>query len=150
MFSAAASLGLILLWDIDGGLTRIDKYLYSSEEYIKAGTLLACGILNTNVKSDCDPSLALLSDYVLYNSTIMRIGAITGLGLAYAGSNNDAVINVIMPALTDPKSTMEVIGISSLACGLITVGTANTEFTAAVVQILMEKSETELKDTYSR
>lgn len=35
MFSATASLGLILLWNVDGGLTQIDKYLYSTEDYIK-------------------------------------------------------------------------------------------------------------------
>lgn len=35
MLSAAASLGVVLLWDVDGGLTQIDKYLYSSEDYIK-------------------------------------------------------------------------------------------------------------------
>ena len=33
--TATASLGLVLLWDVDGGLTQIDKYLYSSEDYIK-------------------------------------------------------------------------------------------------------------------
>ncbi len=40
MMSAAASLGMILLWDVDGGLTQLDKFLYSSEDYIKAGALL--------------------------------------------------------------------------------------------------------------
>lgn len=35
MLSATASLGLILLWDVEGGLTRIDKMLYSNEDYIK-------------------------------------------------------------------------------------------------------------------
>jgi 26S proteasome regulatory subunit N1 len=35
MLSAAASLGLSLLWDTDIGLSHIDKYPYSSEEYIK-------------------------------------------------------------------------------------------------------------------
>ncbi len=38
MMSAAASLGLSLLWDTDLGLTHIDKYTYSSEEYIKVDT----------------------------------------------------------------------------------------------------------------
>uniref|UniRef100_A0A673KM16 RPN1 N-terminal domain-containing protein n=1 Tax=Sinocyclocheilus rhinocerous TaxID=307959 RepID=A0A673KM16_9TELE len=76
MLSAAASLGMILLWDVDGGLTQIDKYLYSSEDYIKSGALLACGIVNSGVRNECDPALALLSDYVLHNSNIMRIGAI--------------------------------------------------------------------------
>jgi 26S proteasome regulatory subunit N1 len=36
MLSAAASLGLSLLWDADIGLSHVDKYTYSSEEYIKA------------------------------------------------------------------------------------------------------------------
>ena len=35
MMSATASLGLILLWDVEGGLTQIDKFLYSNEDYIK-------------------------------------------------------------------------------------------------------------------
>lgn len=39
MLSAAASLGMILLWDVDGGLTQIDKYLYSSEDYIKVNII---------------------------------------------------------------------------------------------------------------
>lgn len=41
MLSAAASLGMILLWDVDGGLTQIDKYLYSSEDYIKVNITLS-------------------------------------------------------------------------------------------------------------
>lgn len=43
MLSAAASLGMILLWDVDGGLTQIDKYLYSSEDYIKVGLAAPAG-----------------------------------------------------------------------------------------------------------
>lgn len=35
MFSAAASLGVSLLWDTDVGLSQIDKYAYSEQEYIK-------------------------------------------------------------------------------------------------------------------
>jgi len=35
MLSATASLGLSLLWDTDVGLSHVDKYMYSSEEYIK-------------------------------------------------------------------------------------------------------------------
>jgi hypothetical protein len=40
MLSATASLGLVLLWDVDGGLTPIDKYLYSAEDYIKVSFFL--------------------------------------------------------------------------------------------------------------
>lgn len=70
MLSATASLGLILLWDVDGGLTQIDKYLYSSEDFIKSGALLACGIVNSGVRNECDPALALLSDYIGHKTMV--------------------------------------------------------------------------------
>merc|ERR1711953_367793 len=151
MMSATASIGLVLLWDVDGGLTQIDKYLYSPEDHIKAGALLACGIVNTGVRNDCDPALALLSDYVDHSSSIMTIGAIFGLGLAYAGSNREDLVELLLPVFTDPKSSMEVIGIASLACGLICVGTCNQDVTATIIQVLMEKAESsDLKDTFAK
>jgi len=150
MLATTASLGLVLLWDVDGGLQQIDKYLYSSEDYIKAGALLACGIVNTGVRNECDPALALLSDYVLHSSNVMRVGSILGLGLAYAGSNRMDLIALITPALTDPKSNMEVIGISSLALGLIAVGSSNGEVTSSLLQTLIERSESDLKDSFAR
>lgn len=76
--SAAASLGMVLLWNVDGGLTEIDKYLYSKEDYIKAGALLAVGIVNSGVRHDCDPAVALLSDSTNDTNPLMRIGAILG------------------------------------------------------------------------
>ncbi|XP_016148259.1 26S proteasome non-ATPase regulatory subunit 2 [Sinocyclocheilus grahami] len=127
MLSAAASLGMILLWDVDGGLTQIDKYLYSSEDYIKSGALLACGIVNSGVRNECDPALALLSDYVLHNSNTMRIGAIFG-----------------------PCVFLQVAGVTALACGMIAVGSCNGDVTSTILQTIMEKSEQELKDTFAR
>ena len=78
MMSAMASFGLVLLWDVDGGLTQIDKYLYSNEDFIKAGALLACGIVNSGVRNECDPALALLSDYLLHQNNLIRVGSILG------------------------------------------------------------------------
>ncbi|KAG8195556.1 hypothetical protein JTE90_002182 [Oedothorax gibbosus] len=150
MLSATASLGLILLWDIDGGLGQIDKYLYSSEENIKAGGLLACGIVNCGVRSDCDPALALLGDYVQHSSMVMRIGAVMGMGIAYAGTDRDNVLSLLLPVISDPKSNMEVVGLSALACGLIAVGSCNDSVTSSIIQVLHEKSETDLKDTFAR
>eukprot|EP00794_Sanderia_malayensis_P017065 gene17065-18785_t len=150
MMSAAASLGLVLLWDVDGGLTQIDKYLYSPEDQIKAGALLACGIVNSGVRNECDPALALLSDYVLNNNNIIRLGAITGLGLAYAGSNREDVLSFILPVLSDSKSNMEVVGVASLACGLISIASCNGEVTSVILQTMMERSSSELKDNNAR
>merc|ERR1712180_297274 len=153
MMSATASIGLILLWDVDGGLTQIDKYLYASEDFIKAGALLACGIVNTGVRNECDPALALLSDYVLHSSNVMRLGAIFGLGLAYAGSNRADVIQHLLPVFADSKSSMEVIGVTALATGLIAVGSCNGEVTSTILQTLMEKCETDvagMKESYAK
>lgn len=49
-----------------------------SASALQSGALLACGIVNSGVRNECDPALALLSDYVLHNSNTMRIGAIFG------------------------------------------------------------------------
>ena len=35
--AAAASLGMITLWDVEGGLPQIDKYLYSKDNHVVAG-----------------------------------------------------------------------------------------------------------------
>ncbi|XP_078333665.1 26S proteasome non-ATPase regulatory subunit 2-like [Crassostrea virginica] len=150
MLSATASLGLVLLWDVDSGLTQIDKYLYSSEDFIKAGALLACGIVNSGVRNECDPALALLSDYVSHNTSMMRIGAIVGLGLAYAGSNREDVLALILPVLGESKANMEVVGMAALACGMIAVGSCNGEVTSTILQTMMERSESDLKETYSK
>lgn len=45
MFSATASLGLIHLWDVDGGLTPIDKYLYSREDQV----ITICHLINGSI-----------------------------------------------------------------------------------------------------
>jgi len=150
MLSATASIGLLLLWDVDGGLTQIDKYLYSPEDWIKSGALLACGIVNTGVRNECDPALALLSDYVLHSSNVMRLGAIFGLGLAYAGSNRQDVIQLLLPVFADAKSNMEVVGVTALATGLISVGSCNGEVTSTILQTLMEKTEADMKDSYAK
>lgn len=154
MLSATASLGLILLWDVDGGLTPIDKYLYSAEDHIKSGALLACGIVNCGVRNEVDPALALLSDYVLHSNATMRIGAILGLGLAYAGSNRSNVIELVSQTFSSEKrisgSTMEVMGIAALSLGMIAVGSCNGEVTEILLQTIMDRSEFDLKDSYTR
>ena len=41
-------------------------------------------------------------------------------------------------------------GVTALACGMIAVGSCNGDVTSTILQTIMEKSETELKDTYAR
>lgn len=59
--TAAASLGMLLLWDVEGGLSQIDAFMLSEDELVKAGALLAIGIVNSTVRDEHEPAMALLS-----------------------------------------------------------------------------------------
>lgn len=60
------------------------------------------------------------------------------------------MLSLLTPVLSDPKSSMEVVGLAGMACGMIAVGSCNADVTSAIMQTLMERSEADLKDTYAR
>lgn len=150
MLSAAASLGMVHLWDVDGGLTPIDKYLYTTEEHIKAGALLALGLVNCGVRNECDPALALLSDYVLHSSVNLRIGSVLGLGIAYAGTQREDVLAHLLPVLADAAAPPEICALAALSAGLIAVGSCNGEVTCAIIQRLIDDNKDLHSSTYVR
>ncbi|KAG5635729.1 hypothetical protein H0H81_010267 [Sphagnurus paluster] len=139
MMSAAASLGLSLLWDTDVGLSHVDKYTYSAEEHIKAGALLATGILNTGVRTEADAALALLGEFTENKSVPLKTSAIMGLGLAYAGSHREDLLASLLPHVADDTVSMEISSLAALALGFIFVGSENGEVTGAILQTLMDK-----------
>eukprot|EP00252_Welwitschia_mirabilis_P007291 TRINITY_DN1852_c1_g1_i1.p1 TRINITY_DN1852_c1_g1~~TRINITY_DN1852_c1_g1_i1.p1 ORF type:complete len:893 (+),score=200.52 TRINITY_DN1852_c1_g1_i1:210-2888(+) len=148
--SAAASLGLVLLWDVDAGLTQIDKYFHSSDNHVIAGALLAVGIVNCGIRNECDPAYALLAEYVGKEDSSIRIGAIMGLGLAYAGSQKEEVLGLLSSILTDMKVPIDVIAFTAISLGLIYVGSCNDDIAQAIILVLMERSEAELSEPLVR
>jgi hypothetical protein len=44
----------------------------------------------------------------------------------------------------------QVIGMAALACGMISVGSSNGDVTSTILQTMMERSEADLKETYSK
>uniref|UniRef100_A0A0M3HQ45 26S proteasome non-ATPase regulatory subunit 2 n=1 Tax=Ascaris lumbricoides TaxID=6252 RepID=A0A0M3HQ45_ASCLU len=160
MMSAAASQGLVWRWDIDAGLAQCDRFLYVNDDYIKAGTLLAIGLISSGIQDPCDPASALLMDHVHSDRATMRIGSILGLGLAYANSKRDTVVKnedggvvfELKKVLIDnkPSATPEVKGLAGLALGFILVGTADHDVVMDMFHVLMEKSATELQDPNMR
>jgi 26S proteasome regulatory subunit N1 len=153
MMSAAASLGSILLWNVEEGLTQIDKFLYSSEEYVKAGAALAVGILSSGVRNDADPALALLTEHVEGDSHIMKCAACTGLGIAYAGTAREDVMEVLIPIVETsaggPTKMLEV-SLAGLALGMIFVGECDDTVGGTIVQRLMEATDDELNHSHAR
>ncbi|WJX65314.1 26S proteasome non-ATPase regulatory subunit 2 A [Trifolium repens] len=135
--SAAASLGMVLLWDVDSGLAQIDKYFH-------------IGIANCSIKNDCDPAMALLGDYTDNEDASIRIGAIMGLGIAYAGSQNEQIRYKLAPILNDAKASLDVIAFAAISLGLVYVGSCNEEIAQAIIFALMDRSESELGDPLTR
>jgi 26S proteasome regulatory subunit N1 len=43
MTSATAALGMLLLWDVEAGLTHLNKYMYVDDERIRAGAFMGMG-----------------------------------------------------------------------------------------------------------
>lgn len=46
-------------------------------------------------------------------------------------------------------SILQVVGITAMACGMIAVGSCNGDVTSTILQTIMEKNDTELKDSYA-
>ncbi|RAL65640.1 hypothetical protein DID88_005311 [Monilinia fructigena] len=121
MMSTVASIGTLLLWDVETGLDKIDRYTYALETQIQAGTLLAIGIMNSGVRIDSDPALALLGEDEKLNhpNPLVRVGAIMGLGLAYAGSNREELLELLLPIVTDTSVEMQISAMAALSLGMI-------------------------------
>ncbi|KAF2672179.1 26S proteasome regulatory complex, non-ATPase subcomplex, Rpn1 subunit [Microthyrium microscopicum] len=153
MMSTAASLGMLLQWNIDEGLDKIDPYTDVDEEYIKAGALLAMGIMNSGVRNDIDPTLALLGDSTNLNhkNPNIRMASIMGLGLAYAGSNKDTLLDVLLPIVQDTGIDMKLSAMAALSLGLVFVGTAQGDVLSAIIQTFMDDDRaSQLKDKWTR
>lgn len=150
MLSAAASLGLSLLWDTDVGLSHVDKYTYSSEEYIKAGALMATGILSSGVRSEADAAVALLAEYLENKSVPLKTSAIVGLGLAYAGSCREDLLAMLLPFVADDSVSMEIASLAALSLGFVFVGSGNGEIAGTILQTLMEREQKFLDEKWSR
>ena len=62
--------------------------------------------MNCGVQNDCDPAFALLNEYIYNENQTLRIGAVLGLGLAYAGSQRKDVSDLMIYVITDKFSNV--------------------------------------------
>lgn len=153
MMSTTASMGMLLQWDVEQGLDKIDKFTYLQEDQIKAGALLAIGVLNSGVRIDSDPAMALLSDpdNLESKSVPMRMASIMGLGLSYAGSNKEDLLGLLLPIIEDASLDMQLSAMAAVSLGLVFVGSSNHQVSQAIMQTLMdEERQKQLKDKWTR
>ncbi|KAJ2062219.1 proteasome regulatory particle base subunit [Coemansia sp. S146] len=152
MLSAAASLGMVNLWDVELGLNDIDKYLYTDDSTIKAGALLAIGMITSGVHDETDSAKALLSDYTTDESShaIVKLAAISGLGLAYAGTNRQDILDMLVPLISDTDITIDLSSMAALSAGLVCIGSGNSDVSTVILQSMMERVDSELSHKLAR
>lgn len=153
MMSTIASMGLLLRWDIENGLDQIDKFTYAQEDQIKAGALLAIGILNSGVRMDSEPAMALLSteENIGSKNVPMRVASIMGLGLSCAGTNKEDLLELLLPIVEDTSLDMKLSAMAALSLGLIFVGSSNDRVSEAIITTLLdEERQKQLKDKWTR
>ena len=153
MISTTASTGMLMQWDVEMGLDKIDKYMAASEEEIRAGASLAIGMLNSGVRIDSEPALALLNDedHINSKSVPIRMASIMGLGLAYAGTGKEDVLDLLLPIVEDTSLDMQISAMAALALGLVYVGSANDRVGEAIVTTLLDDDrQKQLKDKWTR
>lgn len=122
-FINAAIVQAISLWDVDGGMPQIDKYTYSEDPNIVAGSCLGFGLCCCCVRSELDPAFALLSEHVHSTSAQVRVAAVMALGLAYAGTAKEDVRELLLPLISPEEASVELVAHAALALGIVFAGT---------------------------
>merc|ERR1719502_2520836 len=139
MMSTVASLGSLYLWAMDEGMGQIDKYQYSSDMHLQAGALMAFGLVSCGIRNECDPAWALLGENLEVEDQMLRLGAVVGLGYAYAGSCREDLLENLTPMIVDTACTIECSAMAAVSLGMIFVSSCNDEVAQAILQTLIER-----------
>ena len=154
MISTAASMGMLLQWEGGAaGLDKIDPYLYVDDDRIKAGAFLAAGIINSGVRDDTDSCISLLGsgDSLGSSNVQIRMTSIMGLGLGYANTNKEDLLELLLPIVEDTSLDMQLSAMAALSLGLIFVGSSNDRVSEAIITTLLdEERQKQLKDKWTR
>jgi len=143
MMSAAASLGMIHLWDVNTGLNSIVNYTNSTEDYIKAGALMGIGIVSAGIVSESNPVIALINEQLEKDSVpaIVKTGGVVGLGIAYVGTADEDVAEPLMAIVEDTEASIDIVSLACISLGMIYVGSENFEVAQSMLQVLMVRGE---------
>ena len=154
MMATAASMGMLVQWDPLGkGLEKINAFLDVDDVQIKAGGYLAVGVMNSGIRDDTDSTLSLLGvDESLGAKNVqIRVASIMGLGLAYASSNKEELLELLLPIVEDTSLDMQLSAMAALSLGLVFVGSSNDRVSEAIITTLLdEERQKQLKDKWTR
>ncbi|PKU73473.1 26S proteasome non-ATPase regulatory subunit 2 1A [Dendrobium catenatum] len=130
---------------IDALMELVQQIVAFHMKFEDLASSLRIALLLDNIQA-----LALLGDFIEKDDTIIRIGAILGLGIAYAGTNKDELRVRLTAILGDSKSPLEVLVFSAITLGLVHVGSCNEYIAQTIILAIMERSESELSEPLTR
>lgn len=152
--SAAASVGLICLWDPDTGANELDRYSYTTDDYVKAGVMLGMGITNVNIRTSFNIAYTFLMDHINSSSPLVMQCAALGMGFAYAGSPKPEVKECLSSLYDDVVGSstpnMELQAHVVLAMALNNIGSCDSELSESWIMSLIEKGQDGMKSPYTR
>lgn len=99
-------------------------------------------MVNCCVHNENDPAYALIFEHVSHYDLTVRIGAVIGLGLAYAGTCRAEVEELLLPLVMDPDSNLELAGFAALSLGLVFSSTCRQECVEAISAVLIPSHKT--------
>ena len=108
-------------------------------------------MISSTVHNENDPSLAILSEFIESDKSLLRATSIMGLGIAYTASNRDDLKHLLLPIVSDVSLDLQLLGIASVALGQIFIGqgaTADNEIASTILQTLMEMEAEQLKSPW--
>lgn len=151
MLSATASLGMVMLWNVDEGLNAYDPFLHHpSEPYVRAGALLGIGLMSSGVRNESDAAMAVLSEYMEDPNAQIRQAVLSGLGIAYAGARKEELEELLLPQVENADVPIAEASFAALSLGLSFVGTCNDDVATTILQRIMESSDDDLNHTCTR
>ena len=140
-----AGLGLVNLWDIDLGPNQLEKYMSTNEmdPNKRGGYNVGVGIISSGVRDENNVAFAILTDQFKDKNVTVKVSALFGIGLAYAGSQNDDLSQPLLEVLEDFAFGFEVSAFTSLSFGLTFLGSGNDEVIGNLISILIARNENE-------
>jgi 26S proteasome regulatory subunit N1 len=143
LISLLGGLGLVNLWDIDLGPNQLEKYMNVDERdpNKRAGYNIGVGIISSGVRDENNIAFAMLSEQLKDKNLTVKTSALFGLGLAYAGSQNDDLSEPLLEVLEDFSFGFEASAFTSLSFGLTFLGSGNDEVIGNLISILIARND---------
>ncbi|KAJ2334524.1 proteasome regulatory particle base subunit [Coemansia sp. RSA 2681] len=109
-------------------------------------------MITAGVHDETDSAKALLADYVTEEGSpaIVKLAAISGLGLAYAGTNREDILSMLVPLISDTDITVDLSSMAALSAGLVCIGSGNSDVSTVILQAMMERIDSELSHKLAR